>query len=230
MSKSFDTNVATMRFKDAPWFGHLPSLTIVGAGGIGSWSGVLLGRAGCPKITICDMDIYEPHNLGGQLSITDALEQPKASSLDNLMSDLGCTSAVSSYNVAYSKMYAKDTMVSAVDNMKARAEMFKDWKQRPDRKLFVDGRLLAEHFQIFCVTPGLEEEYEKHLFADTEVEAEACSYKQTSHAAACIGSYITSFIMNHAANLQEGVPIYHVPFYMEQVMSIGLINIEKHGK
>lgn len=219
----------TMRFKDATWFDKLPSLTIVGAGGIGSWTSILLGRAGCPKILVCDMDVYEPHNLGGQLSTVDSMYKNKAEELKSLMSLLGCTSEVTSVGSKYSKAYAKDVMIAAVDNMAARKQMFEDWKARPNRSLFLDGRLLAEHFQILCVVPGKEELYEQYLFDDAEIEAEACSYKQTSHAAAAIGSYITSFLINHVANGVEGVNVYNVPFYSEYVMPIGYINIDKHG-
>lgn len=225
-----DKKVVTMRFKDAPWFNNLPSVTIVGAGGIGSWSAVLLGRAGCKAIGICDMDIYEEHNLGGQLFINNALGQNKASALVNLMKNLGCTSDLHAYCDKYSSMYSRDHMIAAVDNMAARKQMFEDWKKRETRKLFIDGRLLAEHFQIFCVTPGTEKAYEEHLFDDSEVNDEACSYKQTSHAAAAIGSYICSFFINHSANVVEGAKIYHVPFYYENVMSIGLSNLQKDVK
>lgn len=223
-----NSHLSKMRFQAAPWFNKLPKVTIVGAGGIGSWTTTLLSRAGCPDILICDMDRYEAHNIAGQLCLTSAVSMNKAESLSKLAAQLGCTDKISPYPKEYGPMFARDVMVAAVDNMRARKQMFEDWKKRKTRELFVDGRLLAEHFQIFCVKPGQEEEYEKYLFKDEEVDDEACSYKQTSHAAACIGSYITSFIINYTANKVEGVQAYFVPFYYENIMSIGHLNVEKN--
>jgi molybdopterin/thiamine biosynthesis adenylyltransferase len=228
MIEKIDTQ---LRFKDAVWFSQLPPVTIIGAGGIGSWTALLIGRAGCPRLRICDPDIYETHNMSGQLVATNYLETNKAAALASLIKDLGCLDSIKPYGVIYSKLYSDDVIISAVDNMAARKQIFDDWKARPTRKLFIDGRLLAEHYQIFCVLPNskAELEYEKNLFLDSEVDEVPCSYKQTSHAAASIGAMITSFLINYTANIVEGVPIYLVPFKYEHVMTIGSIKIEKYG-
>ena len=61
-------------------------------------------------------------------------------------------------------------------------------------------RLTMEQLQIFCVTPDKIEEYEKHLFDDSEVEDAPCTMKQTSHSAAMIASHMVGLFSNHMTN------------------------------
>ena len=112
---------------------------------------------------------------------------------------------------------------SAFDNMKARKEVFMAWKSKIDKlpqneaykAIFIDGRLEAEFFQIYCVTPSRIKRYEETLFEDADVAETACSVKQTSHVAAMIGSFMTTFFTNHLTNIVEGMKVREVPFKYE---------------
>lgn len=56
-------NERTIRFSDAPWYIPNTPVLIGGAGGIGSWLGVLLARQDL-AITIYDFDSVDLTNLG----------------------------------------------------------------------------------------------------------------------------------------------------------------------
>ena len=118
-------------------------------------------------------------------------------------------------------------MFSAFDNMQARKDLFEVWKRSipncPITPIFIDGRLLMEQLQIFCVTPDKIEEYEReHLFDDSEVEDAPCTMRQTSHSAAMIASHMTAFFTNHITNIYERDNIREVPFYYEYFIPVNL--------
>jgi len=230
------------RFKDAPWFPIDTIHTIVGgAGGIGSWLSLLLARAGFIPI-VYDFDLIEEHNIGGQLFNKDSIKKTKVSALSEIIKSFADTDIM-----ANNERYVESTMshhyvFSAFDNMKARKDMFESWKKYvaiwkdknalqevPELRdnnipIFIDGRLLMEQLTIFCVTPDNIEEYEKHLFDDSEVGPEPCTLKQTSHSAAMIASHMVGFFTNHYANNIVGEKDRTIPFMWEYFIPINYIN------
>lgn len=244
------TETHSSRFKDAPWFPKEQVDTIVGgAGGIGSWLSLMLSRAGFFPI-VYDFDRLEEHNLAGQLYSKEDAEKltPKVDALKIL-----CKSFADTDITVMNEKYTKDSMshhyvFSAFDNMQARKDMFgawkeyvKEWQDYNDTlkageegfsefssyiPIFIDGRLTAEQMQIFCVTPDRIEEYEKHLFDDSEVEDTPCTMKQTSHSAAMIASHMVGFFTNHMTNNAEEDSVRAVPFMWEYFIPINYINEE----
>ena len=242
------TEVHSSRFKDAPWFPKEETNVIVGgAGGIGSWLTLMLSRAGFFPI-VYDFDRLEEHNLAGQLYTKLDAEQNvlKVDALKGLCKHFADTDIT-----VMSEKYTKDSMshhyvFSAFDNMQARKDMFAAWKEYVkewedfkdiadaahipnislSEPIFIDGRLTAEQMQIFCVTPDKIEEYEKHLFDDTEVQDAPCTMKQTSHSAAMIASHMVGFFTNHMTNNAVGEKDRTVPFFWEYFIPINYINEE----
>ena len=242
------TEEHSSRFKDAPWFPKEETNVVVGgAGGIGSWLTLLLSRAGFYPV-VYDYDRLEGHNLAGQLYTKESAEEGvlKVSALQDL-----CKSFADTDITVMAEKYTKESMshsyvFSAFDNMQARKDMFEAWKGHvrewedfkkiadathvpniPNNEpIFIDGRLTAEQMQIFCVTSDKIEEYEKHLFDDSEVEEAPCTMKQTSHSAAMIASHMTGFFTNHMTNNAEKDKVRNVPFLWEYFIPINYINEE----
>lgn len=52
-------------------------VTIIGVGGIGSWTAALVVRLGCPILTLYDPDVVEAHNLENQNYDTIDIGRPK---------------------------------------------------------------------------------------------------------------------------------------------------------
>ena len=242
------TEVHSSRFKDAPWFPKEETNVIVGgAGGIGSWLTLMLSRAGFYPV-VYDFDRLEGHNLAGQLYTKEDAEigALKVDALKGLCKHFADTDIT-----VMAEKYTKDSMshnyvFSAFDNMQARKDMFAAWKEYVkewedfkdiadaahipnislSEPIFIDGRLTAEQMQIFCVTPDKIEEYEKHLFDDTEVQDAPCTMKQTSHSAAMIASHMVGFFTNHMTNNAVGEKDRTVPFFWEYFIPINYINEE----
>ncbi len=205
------------RFKDAPWFqGEKPEQILVGGvGGIGSHLVFLLSRIGF-EIIAYDHDEVESHNIGGQLFSTDHIGQTKVHAINRItrkLSDHNITGFNTKYDIESPSHYF---CFSCFDNMKARRIMFEKWKETFDKvsfdPIFIDGRLGAEYLEIFCVTKSTADEYEKFLFKDEEVPNLACTFKQTSHMASMISSFMVTFLCNHLTNIYERDNIRSVPF------------------
>jgi len=214
------------RFKDLDWFSNdNESVVVGGAGGISSWTTLFLTRAGFNPI-VYDFDRIEPHNLGGQLYRGLDINKFKTEALSNIIEEFAGTT-ISTFNTEFNHNAMTHTfMISGFDNMKARKHMFEVWqKSIPNSMvtpLFIDGRLEAESFQIFCVKPHNIEQYKQHLFSDDEVEDAPCTRKQTSHTASMIASHIVAFFTNHISNIKNREFIREVPFYYEYNIPMNL--------
>jgi hypothetical protein len=212
-------DVKKSRFRDASWFELIDKITtpvvIGGAGGIGSWLTLFLSRI----------------NLAGQLYRIGDIRENKAVATSHIVKEFSGYTKVHPQREKYieSSLFGP-IMFSAFDNMEARKVMFNNWRREivvgnEDNIVFIDGRLLAEQYQVFCVTDKTADEYEeKHLFNDSEVEDANCSYKQTTHfAASCAATMVqvfTQWLMRHN---KHNMP---VPFYYEEIGSLFLTHIE----
>ena len=216
-----------VRFSGLMWYNPtFLDITIGGAGGIGSWFTTLISRIGVSSLHLYDMDTIDTTNLGGQLYKTGQVNMSKVEAVRQNVIDF-CDTNINTYQ-RYTEEDGVITpvMVSCFDNMDARKIFFESWASDPDRKLFMDGRMLAESFQIFTVLPGQEDRYRKTLFADSEVEEQACSAKATSHTGAIIGGMMTSIITNFMTNTKLGVPIKEVPFKTGFQISLLTLDVE----
>jgi hypothetical protein len=221
------------RFLDAPWFkaSQTQNITLGGVGGIGSWLALFLARIGYTSLAIFDYDKFEEHNLGGQLVRLSDIERKKIIAVAEIVKDFTGKSIM--LNNEY-RGYNSPIMFSAFDNMKARKLMIESWltrytKYKEKPSIFIDGRLLFEQIQIFCITtPEQAEEYLKnHIVDDSTIPDEVCTLKQTSHTAAMIASMMVAFYTNYLSNVSGDNNARSVPFFTEYFIPLNLMTNEE---
>lgn len=218
------------RFKDLNWFEDAKNykVTLIGSGGIGSWAAILLARAGI-KPVIFDHDIVDASNISGQFFFKDQINQEKVKAIADTIHYFGGNIDIAltqKFNINTDDKYVNPITIIGTDNMKSRRDSFKIWFNKYENNLdttnteeiapmFVDGRLLAESFQIFCIkTLNDARNYEdNYLFEDSEIPEVSCTAKQTTHYAAMIAANIVRFVTNHISS-KNGLPTY-VPFIYE---------------
>lgn len=205
------------RFKDAQWYGDNLDITIVGCGGIASWTSLLLSRFGDHELYIYDDDTVDDVNYSGQLFNQSQLGMNKVDAITQTIKAFsGADYIVNSMGRFEEHSFATPIMILALDNMKYRRLAYEKWVEQDDREVLIDGRLLATSYQVITVTKDNSEAYREFLFEDSEVEDVMCSLKQTSHFAAIIGGRIVNILTNYIANKKLGMDIYEVPlFYSE---------------
>ena len=218
---------ATSRFSSAIWYENIQKKTVIlaGVGGIGSYVGFLLARMKPASMFIYDDDIVEAVNMSGQLYGQSDLGRPKVSALAEMIRNYAGYSSVFAISERFTnESEASDIMICGFDNMAARKLFFNKWlshvqsKPEEERKdcLFIDGRLAAEEFQVWCIKG--DDEYNinrynnEYLFSDAEADETICSYKQTTFCANMIASYMVNLFVNFCANQCEPLIDRDLPF------------------
>lgn len=218
------TDVRKSRFSDAPFFKGAASLEVCigGLGGIGSYLAFFLSRI-VETIYGFDFDTVEKVNLAGQLFSNNHVGLSKAGAVRLLVNEYGHATFVPFKEAIEEDSEIPENYVfSAFDNMKARKNLFSIWEKNENRELFIDGRLLADQYEVYFVQKGNEERYKTTLFDDDEVEEVSCSFKQTSHFAAMCGARMVHGFTNYLS--QE--MMYKLPFHYAEEGNLFHHNIE----
>jgi len=161
-SKTISTELNTSRFSSAIWYNKVQEkvITIAGLGGIGSYVYYLLTRMQPSFITIYDPDVVEAVNMSGQLYSKEDLGKSKTQAMLDMAHKYSSYYRTGAFREPFTSMSsATSIMICGFDNMEARKVFFNSWKNyvelRPDSEqkhcLFIDGRLAAEEFQVFCI-------------------------------------------------------------------------------
>ncbi len=240
--KQYDSIIVrdeTARFSSAEWFTKAQSfnITLAGIGGIGGWTALLLARLKPRNLSMYDPDTVELVNLAGQLyGVRDVGKQKVYAVNDYLMNNANyyrsCT-----YTSTFSRgSTPTPVMICGFDNMAARSEFFNAWKRLVhvsecrDEMLFIDGRLTATEFQVFCMTGEdtalMERYYREYIFPDEEASQEICSFKQTAYLANMIAGVIVNLYINFCANLCGSPFKKALPFLTKYNTDMMMFNTE----
>jgi molybdopterin/thiamine biosynthesis adenylyltransferase len=178
---------------------------LVGLGGIGSWTALLLSRLDPAMLVFIDDDRFDETNLCGQLVDIKSMNKLKTSVATGIAKEFSGYQKIACLSERFTgeEYPCFKNMVCGLDSMEARRNCFERWLSLHEGKhcFFIDGRLAAERLQVFFVrgdSPWSIEEYKKHLPSDAEVPDAPCSYKQTSHFAAMIAALITNRVTQFA--------------------------------
>lgn len=214
----------TSRFTSADWYTKMrkTAVCLIGLGGIGSYVAFLLSRLKPSIITYYDPDNVEEVNLSGQLYGLSDIGTSKCSAITRLVRNYSDYYAGWAQPIAFSRgCSVEDIVICGLDNMTARKTAFHAWRNHLNSEnykncLFIDGRLAAEEFQVFCMTGNdeyLMNKYnEEWLFSDEEAEETVCSYKQTSFCANMIASVMINLLVNFITNLCDPIIERELPF------------------
>tara|TARA_R100000908_G_C3732712_1_gene131564 strand:- start:315 stop:1052 length:738 start_codon:yes stop_codon:yes gene_type:complete len=216
------------RFSDLMWYdsNNPPHALVGGVGGIGSWLSFLLGRMGC-HLYLFDNDEIDETNMGGQLYQPSQIGMTKVEAAHLNIYNFTGNSDIETFSKYTEESEFCPITFSCFDNMKSRKIMFDIWANSHDGNgIFIDGRMLAESFQIYAVLPGSEDKYRETLFDDSEVEEQPCSAKATSHTAAMISSMMVGIFTNYLSNIKTEMNIREVPFFTSFETHLLMLNLE----
>lgn len=238
--KTLLINDVTSRFSSALWYDFIQrqSVVLAGVGGIGSYVAYLLSRVNCAHMTIYDNDKVEAVNMSGQLYESQHIGMNKVDAIVSTLCRFSNYYRCSSIKKRYTEDdYKCPIMICGFDNMAARKIFFNNWLRwvknvdTKDACLFIDGRLAAEEFQIFCIrgddTYNIERYQKEFLFSDEEADETLCSYKQTSFCANMIASYIVNLFVNFCANHCDPLIERDLPFYTSYNAETMFLRTEK---
>lgn len=215
--------MVSQRYSGAPWFDSCSKLKIelIGAGGISSWTALALSRLNLERISIYDFDIVSTYNIGGQFYGPYNVGGCKAFELANNIRLFSPNITIYSQGnriTSDTPIGNGDIIISGVDSMLSRTEIYNNLKSFQYNGLYIDGRLSADTLQVISFMFDDKEANSRYkdefLFNDRESEETVCSFKQTTYMAMMIASIICNIVVNYANNKVNLVE-YKIPFFTE---------------
>jgi molybdopterin-synthase adenylyltransferase len=204
---------------------HGGRVTLIGAGGIGSPTGLALAKLGVPEIDVIDFDTVEVHNLPNQMFDAAMIGESKAWALAEAMRSYAPTVEATAYHgkATAGGIYVADEdaadgvkqilprgiVVSALDSMEARAHLWEAVKDEAYLDLLIDARLGGEAIVVYAVNPHRDAEfYEETLHSDEDGVELPCSRRQVIDVGFAVAALITRAVRRHLTGAQVERMVY----------------------
>ena len=194
------------------------NFTIIGTGSLGSLTTHALSMLGGEKITVYDDDVVELHNLATQLFAADSVKDPPLPKVDALRDIVQhCHKVVlRPHKEKFTKKHEpRGVVISCVDDMAARKEIWGTVRMNPAVPLYVDTRAAGRVASMFFINPldlkHVRDYEEQWLFPQEEGVQGPCTEKMTTFIAWAVGAYVGAGI----TNFLNGEPLpYHLDIDM----------------
>lgn len=178
-------------------------VTIVGCGGIGSFGAFSLAKLGVSELRLVDFDTVDAHNTPNQLYLPEQVGQPKVEALAATLRASTDTKVKCYPTPLQAGIPLSPIVVSALDSMQARAELWEQVKYKLDVKLFLDGRLGGENVVLYAVRPSQPNDiagYEATLHSDEEGIDLPCTGRAIIDVGFAVASLITRAVRRFYAH------------------------------
>ena len=148
-------------------------IRIIGCGGIGSPTAIILAKMGLKRFVLIDYDTVEPHNLPNQFYPVEAVGMLKVEALAIQMLQFNPDVEVETVPERFTDDFRwpqpapREIVIVATDSLKSRACVWGRCKNKPHIELFLDARMAAEQFEVHVMRPSDPEDrrqYEATLF------------------------------------------------------------------
>jgi hypothetical protein len=183
---------------------ELPAVTVIGAGGIGSFTLLALAKMGVTNLVVYDDDKVESHNIPNQLYTLDSIGVDKVAASAMMCLDLA---GVITTNIR--RRFADDSVngvvVSGVDSMSSRSDIWKRMKFNVKVPLYIEARMGAEVSRIHSVNPcdpDACEWYETTLYSDEDSIEAPCTERAIIYNGFAIAALIANQVKKYAKHEQ----------------------------
>lgn len=186
---------------------------VIGCGGIGASALPTLATLGITPITLWDNDIVEPRNVASQLMFRPVDVQqmrPKVDVAEEILRAYGVEEVIANQKWFTADEHGDElegVVISAVDTMTVRQDIWRAVKGNPMVTCLIDGRIGGERYTLIVIDPCNEDHvawYEKfQLFDEQQVVDLPCTERAVVYPAVALGAHMATVF----ANLQREVPI-----------------------
>ena len=217
-------NTRFLRNKDLIDQRQLDSITVVGAGGIGSAVIQLLAIMGFNSIHIYDPDSMEDHNLSTTLYPASMIGKTKAEAAKIMAKQYNPNIVcLASHDKFDSKKTINKKMIVCIDNMEDRLSIYDRWRieNKDSKGYFIDGRMDALAFEVVTMTSNNSpSDYYKHWTSSANIEDAPCTMKHTIFTANLVAGMMVNQVFCLSGN--RG---YHDYIWMDLLTN----NMKKEG-
>lgn len=181
-------------------------IQIIGAGAIGGWTTLALAKMGFGHLTVWDFDFVDSVNMGSQLYRIKDIGKPKVDALTQIVEEFTGL-RIASNNRPYTSDKLNGIVITAVDSMAVRKQIFGTLRDWPLTRTIIDPRMGAEQALLYVIRPSLRgdcEAYEKSLYSDSESVQERCTAKATIYTANLLSGLVCKAVKDE---LTSQVPL-----------------------
>lgn len=198
-------------------------IAIIGVGGLGSFTAFSLSKMGIGTLTLFDNDKVELHNVSNQLYRTDDLGKSKVLAMKEIITEFDRMTTVNTFEVFADKdtLFEAPIVISSVDSMQARKNIFEACKASPGVSLLLDARMGAEELRVFEVNMRDEEAvkmYEASLYDDSEALQLPCTARAIIYTGFMCASVLAAFVKSHLTSSERGT-------YREIAVNVPLMQV-----
>lgn len=172
--------------------------TVVGLGGIGSFAAISLAKLGVPTLSLIDFDTVEPHNVPNQFYSTEHVGLPKSHAISDTCASYGAITAIpyaATFTDALADTYTHTPLIiSGLDSMAARNDVWQQIKMTPATKLYLDARIAGQLILVYAVNPmNIEaiDAYERTLHSDDDALPAPCTERGVIDVGMIVGGLLT---------------------------------------
>lgn len=189
-------------------------ISILGCGTVGSWAATCLAKAGFKKFFLCDMDHIEDVNLPSQAFDFQDVGDSKVSALDLHLNRYAPDILVSTQDWALdgTEQYEAGVILSAVDNMELRKDIFTYGAKGRKDSLFIDFRMGGNLLKVWAFDPSDERrssQYSATLHSSEDSAPLPCGGRTFAPVGPLAGAIATQLVTKW---LREGD---HPPFHIQ---------------
>ena len=181
------------------------TIHILGVGGIGVVTAMILSKMGIGTLIIYDKDTVEVENLNNQFFSTDTIGQNKVDATQCALEEYGDTENIVANHVDLEKTTPKikddDIVIMCLDSNNLRKDLYKRMKLNKTN-FIIDTRMNGLMFEVNASTN------KKHIPVptDKEVGESACTEKAICYNVFGAGSVVGAFVRNW---IQEEFTLYN---------------------
>lgn len=194
------------------------TVTMIGAGGIGSPTALALTKLGIANLTLIDFDEVEAHNIPNQMYAVKHAGITKVDALGALCEAFGATNITThdGRGEDFPEEF-KGVVITGLDNMDARKNMWELTKQNAsDVELYIDARLGGQDIVIYAFDPKDEtavEYYEMFaLFPQEEAVEAPCTAAGIIDVSFQVASLIVRAVRLHFSENEDEKPEMVIQF------------------
>ncbi len=203
------------------------TVTIIGCGGIGASALPTLVTMGFTKFILFDKDLIEPRNITtNPIFRPQDLLRPKVERVREYLLEHGAKSVEIHQEFFTGQAPLKGLVVSGVDSMKARQEIWEHLVMNEDVPLYLDGRIGGQFMTLLSFEPYNPTHidwYEEHQLRDDKDAAPLpCTARTVAYPAVALGAHMAAYLA--AWSRGEKVPVQTdqmfgaVPFFQTIVL------------
>lgn len=157
-------------------------VTVIGAGGIGSFSALCIGKMGVARIQLFDEDGVSDENLPNQFFRKDDVKHFKVDALKDILIDF-TDSDINAVNRYYKNQRLAETVIVATDSMPSRRLVWEQFLKQKQAIFLIEARMGAELGMVFTLRKDSKTwkkdcaYYESRLYSEKTVKPLPCTAK-----------------------------------------------------